>query len=67
LNRTLKTSLAAYVETDPSSWDDKLPFVTFAYNTAMQASTGKSPFELLFGRKPVPPAIPDLAWTAKDN
>lgn len=29
LNRTLKTSLAAYVEDQPDTWDDKLPFVIF--------------------------------------
>ena len=58
MNRTLKVSLASYVEENPSKWDEYLPFVTFAYNTAKQASTGYSPFELLFGRRPAIP-MPD--------
>lgn len=46
MNQTIKTSLTAYVETDPTLWDEKLPFVTFANNTAVQASTNKFPFEI---------------------
>ena len=37
-----------------------MPFVTFAYNTAKQASTGFTPFEVLFGRKAKLPLFPDL-------
>ena len=37
-----------------------MPFVTFAYNTATQASTGFSPFEVLYGRKAKIPTIPDI-------
>lgn len=54
-NRTIKIGLAAYVENDATQWDEVLPFVTFAYNTSKQASTGFSPFEALFGRAPVLP------------
>lgn len=43
LNRTIKTSLTAYVEMDPTSWDDKLPFVTFAYNTSVQKKYQEAP------------------------
>ncbi|CAM0135195.1 unnamed protein product, partial [Umbelopsis sp. WA50703] len=25
LNRTIKTSVASYAETDPTTWDEKLP------------------------------------------
>ena len=32
-------------------WDRLLPFLLFAYREVPQASTGFSPFELLFGRK----------------
>jgi transposase InsO family protein len=65
LNKTIKTVLAAYVEVDPTTWDDKLPFVTFAYNTAVQSSTKKSPFEVLFGKKPVIPTMADITWPRK--
>ena len=50
LNRTIKGALAIYVEQTPTLWDQYLPFVTFAINTSKQASTGKSPFELMYGR-----------------
>ena len=33
------------------SWDKLLPYVLFAYREVSQASTGLSPFELLYGRK----------------
>ncbi|KAI7865730.1 hypothetical protein BDF14DRAFT_1822855 [Spinellus fusiger] len=35
-------------------------FVTFAYNTAQQVSTGLSPFEIMFGRKATLPLEPEL-------
>ncbi|KAG0930503.1 hypothetical protein G6F57_011821 [Rhizopus arrhizus] len=61
MNRTIKISLAAYVGKDNKlDWDTYLPFVTFAYNTATQASTGFSPFEILFGRKAVLPLNEEL-------
>lgn len=59
-NRTLKDGLDLYVEQDPSTWDDYLPFVTYAYNTAKHASTGYSPFKLLYGRNPDIPVDKDL-------
>lgn len=65
LNHTIKTSLASYVETDLIMREEKLPFVTFAYNTAVQASTGKSPIEVLFGRKPVIPTTALITFRPK--
>lgn len=43
-NRTLGDMLAMYVASDHSDWDVLLPFVTYAYNTATQSTTGFSPF-----------------------
>lgn len=51
-NRTLGDMLTMYVASDHSNWDTVLPFVTYAYNTATQATTGFSPFFLLYGREP---------------
>lgn len=34
MNRAIMKALAAYVEGNPSTWDDKLPFMTFFYNRA---------------------------------
>ena len=51
-NRTLGDMLSMYVASDHSNWDQVLPFVTYAYNTAAQATTGFSPYFLLYGREP---------------
>lgn len=60
MNRTLKTSLATVVGNEPGAWNSYLPFITFAYNTAKQTSTGFSPFELMYGRKVSLSLIQDL-------
>ncbi|UYV72039.1 hypothetical protein LAZ67_9001614 [Cordylochernes scorpioides] len=52
LNRTLINMLSMYVNTDQKNWDEILPFVTHAYNTTIQETTGYSPFFLMFGREP---------------
>ncbi|XP_077528333.1 uncharacterized protein LOC144139991 [Haemaphysalis longicornis] len=44
--------LSMYVSSDHDDWDLVLPYVTYAYNTAIQATTGFSPFYLLYGREP---------------
>uniref|UniRef100_A0ABD2WL33 RNA-directed DNA polymerase n=2 Tax=Trichogramma kaykai TaxID=54128 RepID=A0ABD2WL33_9HYME len=54
-NRTYKTMIKAYVEEDHREWDEKLPELTFAYNTAKQSSTGMSPAELIYGVQPEQP------------
>ncbi|UYV60444.1 hypothetical protein LAZ67_1001171, partial [Cordylochernes scorpioides] len=53
LNRTLISMISMYVNTDQKNWDEILPFVTHAYNTTIQETTGYSPFFLLFGREPM--------------
>lgn len=51
-HRTLSDMLSMYISPDHRNWDIILPFVTFAYNTAVQKTTGYSPFCLVFGRSP---------------
>lgn len=51
LNRTLLDMLAMYTDANQTNWDKVLPFITFAYNTSIQATTNFSPFFLLFGRE----------------
>lgn len=51
-HRTLSDMISTYISPDHSNWDIILPFVTFAYNTARQRTTGYSPFFLVFGRSP---------------
>lgn len=50
-NRTLTDMLAKTVSPEVE-WDVQLPYVLFAYRAATQASTGESPFFLLYGRDP---------------
>lgn len=50
-NQTLKTMLRKYVSDSGADWDQWLPFLMFAYREVPQASTGFSPFELLYGRE----------------
>ncbi|GFX99572.1 transposon Ty3-I Gag-Pol polyprotein [Trichonephila clavipes] len=40
-----------YVDVEQKNWDEILPYVTFAYNTAKQETTGFTPFYLLHGRE----------------
>jgi hypothetical protein len=54
-NRTLCDMLACYVHDEPEEWDKYLPFVTFAYNTAIQSTLKECPFYLFFGRAPLLP------------
>jgi hypothetical protein len=50
-NKTLANMLSMYVNEEQNNWDIILPYVTFAYNTARQESTGFSPFYLTYGRE----------------
>ncbi|UYV84832.1 K02A2.6-like, partial [Cordylochernes scorpioides] len=51
LNKTIADMLSMYVDVNHKDWDRILPFVTFAYNTAKQESTGFTPFFLVHGRE----------------
>ncbi|GFW07400.1 transposon Ty3-I Gag-Pol polyprotein [Trichonephila clavipes] len=50
-NKTLADILSMYVDVEQKNWDEILPFVTFAYNTAKQETTGLTPFYLLHGHE----------------
>ena len=50
-NRTIGDMIASYVTKQPEKWDTFLPYATFAYNTAVHASTGYTPFYLMYGRE----------------
>ncbi len=51
-NRTLKTMIQKFVHEDAKNWDKWLEPLLFAVREVPQASTGFSPFELLYGRQP---------------
>ena len=50
MNRTLKQMLAKVVKRNGKDWDELLGPVLFAYRTAPQASSGETPFSLVYGR-----------------
>ena len=52
VDRTLTSMLAKTVERGGKDWDQKLPFVFFAYRASQQQSTMESPFFLQYGRDP---------------
>lgn len=52
-NKTIMTAVAAFVKDNHRSWDENLYKVQFAINSAVNESTGFSPFFLVHGREPV--------------
>ena len=51
-NRTLTSMLAKTVEAGGPEWDERLPYVLFAYRASQQTSTRESTFYLVYGRDP---------------
>lgn len=51
LNKTIADMLSMYVDVQHKTWDQVLPYVTFAYNTAIQETTRFTPFRLVYGRE----------------
>lgn len=51
-NKTLKQMLKKVIEREGRNWDQLLPHLMFPVRKVPQASTGYSPFELLYGRRP---------------
>lgn len=52
LNQTLKSMLAKAIQAHPKLWDLCVDLVLFTLRGSPQASTGFSPFALLYGRQP---------------
>ena len=51
-NRTLGAMLAKLVRENQKDWHQHVPKVLFVYRTALQESTGYSPYRVNFGRSP---------------
>jgi hypothetical protein len=49
VNRSLGDLLRSLVTEHHSSWDNILPQAKFAYNDSVNQSTGKSPFQIVYG------------------
>ncbi|UYV69302.1 K02A2.6-like [Cordylochernes scorpioides] len=67
LNKTLGDMLSMYVDVDQRNWDSVLPYVTFAYNTAKQETTGFSFFYLVHGRDVETPLDTILTYREEAN
>ena len=63
-NRTIKTMISQYVTEDHRDWDENIPAIQFAYNTAVHDATGYTPAYLNYGREL---AIPSLAPAPHDD
>ena len=68
MNGVLKSMLKKMCQEKPKDWDRYLSAVLFAYREVPQASTGFSPFELLYGRTVLGPmqVLKEL-WTEKET
>ncbi len=51
-NATLAEGLSMYVSTHQKDWDRYIDMILFAYRVSPNATTGESPFYLLYGREP---------------
>ncbi|CAF1247886.1 unnamed protein product [Adineta ricciae] len=54
-NATMDAKIAAWSNEKRTNWDEQLSFVTFNYNTNIHTTTGKIPFEMMYGRVPILP------------
>ncbi|XP_023640434.1 uncharacterized protein LOC111831116 [Capsella rubella] len=54
-NRTLGNLLRTTIAQNKGSWIDCLPFLEFAYNRSEHSATKTSPFEVVYGYKPLTP------------
>ncbi|QRW26330.1 Retrotransposable element Tf2 protein [Rhizoctonia solani] len=53
VNQFIEFYLHSYVAADHLDWATWLPLAEYVYNNAKHAATGKTPFELVYGRNPV--------------
>ena len=51
--RQFKQMITCFIkqQDNQKDWDEKIPFLVYAYNTATHTTTGFSPFEIFMGRK----------------
>lgn len=57
VHRDLKTYLRIYCQENKDTWSQLLPYYVFSHNTIRHGATKFTPFELMFGREPIFPAV----------
>jgi hypothetical protein len=73
MNRLLEEVLRHYIAPAHDNWDELLPLAEFAINRSVNASTGKSPFVVVYGYQPHTPldrfytALTDTSRTVTDK
>nr|XP_047142905.1 uncharacterized protein LOC124817139 [Hydra vulgaris] len=66
-NQTIQLMLVKFCNDRHSTWDTHLDACTFAYNTSKQKSIKYTPFELMFGRKPILPIEFEVAGESPES
>ncbi|GJT11670.1 reverse transcriptase domain-containing protein [Tanacetum coccineum] len=70
VNRSLGNLLRSLIE-DNANWDLILLQAEFAYNRSVNRTTGKSPFEVVYGRNPITPLdlvpVPEVGQFSKEG
>ena len=51
----LSTLLRVLIKKNIKEWEECLPIAEYAYNRAIHSTTGKSPFEVVYGFNPLSP------------
>lgn len=51
LNRCLETYLRCFAGEHPKSWSSWLPWTEYGYNTRFHSASGRTPFEVVYGRR----------------
>lgn len=52
VNRCLETFLRCFIADQPKTWVHWIPWAEYWFNTTYHASTGQTPFEIVYGRPP---------------
>ena len=66
-HKDLGAYLRNYIEKDPQSWASLLKYAVFSHNTSISATTGFTPYELVYGKPPMLNSLPNSATYTYDD